>query len=133
MLKIRLARIGRKHEPVFRVVLTDSKNAAKSGRVLEVLGNYDSRRGEKAVIDGERVKHWISKGAQLSGTVHNMMVGRKVIEGEKLNVLPKKKPILKEGAGESTATASVATETTPAETPAPAEQAEVSTETAVAE
>ncbi|MFZ2523132.1 MAG: 30S ribosomal protein S16 [Minisyncoccia bacterium] len=45
MLKIRLQRVGRKHEPVFRLVLTDSKNSTKSGKYLENLGNYDARRG----------------------------------------------------------------------------------------
>lgn len=97
MLKIRLQRVGRVHEPVYRLVLTDSKNSTKSGRYLENLGNYDSRRGEKAVFNEERVKHWISKGAQLSGTAHNLLVSKKVVQGKKINVLPKKKPIVKEG------------------------------------
>lgn len=97
MLKIRLQRVGRKHEPVFRLVLTDSKNSTKSGKFIEILGNYDSRRGEKAVYKDERIKHWLSKGAQASGTVHNFLVSRKIIEGKKVNVLPKKKPIIKEG------------------------------------
>ncbi|MFO0718839.1 MAG: 30S ribosomal protein S16 [Candidatus Paceibacterota bacterium] len=97
MLKIRLQRVGRKHEPTFRLVLSDSKNSPKSGKTLETLGAYDSRRGEKAEFKNDRIKHWISKGAQLSGTVHNLLVSKKVIEGKKINVLPKKKPIAKEG------------------------------------
>ena len=92
---IRLQRVGRKHEPVFRLVLTDSKNGPKSGKFLEILGNYDARRGEKAEFKVERVKHWISKGAQLSGTVHNILVERKVIEGKKINVSKKSKKIEK--------------------------------------
>jgi len=96
MLMIRLQRVGRKHVPVFRVVLTDSKNSTKSGRSLEVLGSYDSRDDKAKIIDGERVKYWISKGAKLSGTLHNFLVGTKVIEGKKINVLPKKRPIKKE-------------------------------------
>lgn len=97
MLKIRLQRVGRKHEPTFRLVLSDSKNSPKSGKTLETLGAYDSRRGEKAEFKNDRIKHWMSKGAQLSGTVHNLLVSRKVIDGKKINVLPKKKPIVKEG------------------------------------
>lgn len=97
MLKIRLQRVGRKHEPTFRLVLSDSKNSPKSGKTLETLGAYDSRRGEKSEFKNDRIKHWISKGAQLSGTVHNLLVSKKVIEGKKINVLPKKKPIAKEG------------------------------------
>lgn len=93
MLKIRLQRVGRKHIPTFRVVLTDSKNSTKSGRFLEVLGSYDPRDDKSKIVQSERVKHWISKGAQLSGTLHNFLVHTKVIEGKKINVLPKKRPI----------------------------------------
>lgn len=96
MLKIRLQRVGRKNIPTFRVVLTDSKNSTKSGRFLEVLGSYDTRDDKNKKVDLERVKYWISKGAKLSGTLHNFLVGTKAIEGKKINVLPKKRPIKKE-------------------------------------
>jgi small subunit ribosomal protein S16 len=129
MLKIRLQRVGRKHEPVFRLVLTDSKNSTKSGRFLEILGNYDSRRGEQAVFNAPRITHWMSQGAQASETVHNLLVTKKIIEGKKINVLPRKKPIAKEGqepqGAEGTQGASANTDVnthantdTPAETPA---------------
>lgn len=95
---IRLQRVGRKHEPVFRLVLTDSKNGPKSGKFLEILGSFDARRGEKAVFDTEKIKHWISRGAKLSDTVHNLFVERKMIEGKKINVLPRKSPIISEEA-----------------------------------
>lgn len=90
MLKIRLQRTGRKNEPTFRLVLTDSKNSAKSGRFLEVLGNYDSRKGEKAEFKSDRISHWMSVGAQVSDTVHNLLVDKKIVAGKKLNKLPKK-------------------------------------------
>lgn len=96
MLMIRFQKVGRKHEPVFRLVLTDSKNGPQSGKFLEVLGNMDARRGDKAVIDEEKVKNWISKGAKLSDTVHNLLVDKKIISGKKINVLPKKAPIKSE-------------------------------------
>jgi len=96
MLMIRLQRVGRKHEPVFRLVLTDSKNGPKSGKFLEILGSFDARRSEKAEFKTDRVKYWMGMGAKLSGTVHNLLVERKVIEGKKINVLPKKSPIIKE-------------------------------------
>jgi len=95
MLKIRLQRVGRKNDPSFRIVITDSKNGPKSGRALEVLGSYDARHGEPQ-IDGDRVKHWISMGAQVSDTMHNLLVKNKIIEGKAVNVLPKKSPIVKE-------------------------------------
>ena len=91
MLMIRLQRTGRKHEPTFRVVLTDSKNGPKSGKYLKNLGWYDTRLKNKAdQMDTEAIKHWISKGAQISLTLHNFLVGAKVIEGKKKNALPKK-------------------------------------------
>ena len=96
MLKIRLQRVGRKHEPRFRLVLTDSKNSTKSGKFLEILGNYDATHGEDSQFKSDRIKHWISVGAKASGTVHNLLIDKKVIEGKKINVLPKKLPILKE-------------------------------------
>ena len=96
MLMIRLQRVGRIHEPTFRLVLTDSKNSTKSGKYLEVLGSYDPRRDNKIEqFDLDRIKHWISKGAKLSLTVHNFLVHKKAIDGKKMNALPKRKPIVK--------------------------------------
>jgi small subunit ribosomal protein S16 len=94
MLKIRLQRIGRKNDPAFRAVLTDSKNSTKSGRFLEIVGSYNPKAGE-AKFESARIQYWISKGAQLSDTMHNFLVHHKVIEGKKKNVLPKKKPTMK--------------------------------------
>ncbi len=118
MLMIRLQRVGRKHEPVFRLVLTDSKNGPKSGKFLEILGSYDARKGDKAEFKTERVKELMSKGAKLSDTVHNLLVDRKEIEGKKINVLPKK-----------TATKKEVVEETPVATPEPAPAPETPAET----
>ncbi len=103
MLKIRLQRTGRKNEPTFRLVLTDSKNSTKSGRFLEVLGNYDSRKGDKAEFKSDRISHWMSVGAQVSDTVHNLLVDKKLISGKKLNKLPKKSAPVKEVVAEAPA------------------------------
>ncbi len=123
MLKIRLQRVARKHIPIFRVVLTDSKNSTKSGKFHEVLGTYNLMTDEKKV-DADRIKYWISKGAQPSGTVHNYLVHERIIPGKKINVLPKRRPIKKEEApaspkatqGEPVAEATPVAEA-PAETP----------------
>ena len=48
-------------------------------------------------IKADRVKHWMGHGAKLSDTVHNWLIDKKVIPGKKVNALPKKKPIAKEG------------------------------------
>ena len=94
MLKIRLQRVGRKNDPSFRAVLTDSKNSTKSGRFLEIVGTYNPKAGV-ANFKSDRITYWISKGAKLSDTMHNFLVHQKVIEGKKINVLPKKKPTMK--------------------------------------
>lgn len=96
MLKIRLQRVGRKHEPTFRLVLTDSENSTKSGKYLEILGNFDARKGEKASFKTDRVSYWMSKGAKTSDTVHNLLVDKKVITAKKINKLPLKVAIKKE-------------------------------------
>lgn len=114
MLMIRLQRIGRKHEPAFRLVLTDSKNSTKSGKFLEILGNYDSRRGEKAEFKADRIAYWMGTGAQLSDTVHNLLIDKKIITGKKINKLPKKSAPKVEVPVEAPATA-------PTPTPAPVE------------
>lgn len=129
MLKIRLQRTGRKNEPTFRLVLTDSKNSAKSGRFLEVLGNYDSRKGEKAEFKSDRISHWMSVGAQVSDTVHNLLVDKKIVTGKKLNKLPKKSAPVKEVVAEApapgVAPVAVAEEVAPAVETAPEAKEEV--------
>ena|ERR1035437_1985294 len=91
MLKIRLQRIGRKNDPAFRVLLTDSKNSTKSGKFLEILGSYNVKSGEM-LFKADRISHWIKNGAQISNTVHNFLVHQKLIIGKKKNVLSKKSP-----------------------------------------
>jgi len=96
MLKIRLQRVGRKHEPAFRLVLTDSKNSTKSGKFLEVLGNHDFRLEKNTKLNKDRILHWIKVGAQPSDTAHNLLIVHKIITGKKINVLPKKTVAKKE-------------------------------------
>jgi small subunit ribosomal protein S16 len=123
MLKIRLQRTGRKHEPTFRVVLTESTNSTKSGRYQEILGSHDPRRPDATVLKEDRIKHWIAQGAQTSGTLHNMLISKGVIAGKKINVLPLKRPIKKEGAD-----APVEAKAAPAAEAAPAPAPEVAPE-----
>lgn len=95
MLSIRLQRVGRKNDPSFRVVLIDSHRASRSGKAVEVLGSYDARKGAP-VLREERIRHWLASGAQPSGTVHNLLISGKILEGKKINVLAKKTPPKKE-------------------------------------
>lgn len=89
MLKMRLQRTGRKNEPNFRVVLGEHTNSAQSGKFIEILGSYDPKAGVVSMKE-DRVKYWLSKGAQASGTVHNFLVDKKLVDGKKINVMPKR-------------------------------------------
>lgn len=89
MLKIRMQRTGRKNEPQFRIVVGEHTMGPKSGKFLEKLGSYNPKTKEK-ILNTERVEYWIGKGALLSDTMHNLLVGMGVRKGKKINVLPKK-------------------------------------------
>lgn len=104
MLKIRLQRTGRKHESTFRIVLTDSKNGPQSGGFKEVLGSYNPKSNEKQV-KADRVTYWMSQGAQVSNTVTNILIGEGIVKGRKINVLPKKSPVIDEEAVKAAAEA----------------------------
>ena len=84
MLMIRLSRVGKKHHPLYRVVISE-KRKDMAGDYLELLGQYDPHTNI-ANLKAERIKYWISKGAQTSGTVHNLLVGNKIIIGDKIKV-----------------------------------------------
>ncbi len=109
MLKMRLQRVGRKNDPSFRVVVTDSRSGPKSNKQVDTLGSY-SAKTNLFKIDGDRAKDWISKGVQVSPTVHNLMVTNKIVEGKKINVLPKKSPIIDEAKVKAEADAKAAAE-----------------------
>ncbi len=89
MIIVRLQRVGRKNDPSFRVIVVDSRRAAKTGDYLEMVGSYDPRT-DRVELKAERIKHWMKEGAQVSDTLHNLLVSQKIIEGKKINVLPKK-------------------------------------------
>jgi small subunit ribosomal protein S16 len=88
MTIIRFLRTGKKNQAFFRVVVTDKRNPAKAGRFLEILGFYNPLTKEKSLKE-DRIKYWISKGAQTSDTVHNLLIREGVIEGKKI---PKHRP-----------------------------------------
>ncbi len=73
MLKLRLARAGRKKRPYYRVVVTEH-TAPRDGRFLEILGQYDPIVEPAAFsVHTERVQHWLSQGAQPTPTVHRLL------------------------------------------------------------
>lgn len=116
MLMIRMQRTGRKNEPQFRIVVGEHTMGPKSGKFLEKLGSFNPKTDEKT-LDVERVKYWMSNGAQTSPRVHNLLVDMGVVKAKKINVLPKKTVEKKEEA----APAAEVAEAPAVEAPAPAE------------
>jgi small subunit ribosomal protein S16 len=92
MLKIRLQRTGRKNDAHFRVVVTPHHLKGTTTKFAEIVGSYDVKNG-KMTLKEDRVKHWLSVGAQPSATVHNYLVTTKVIDAKKVRTLPKKKAV----------------------------------------
>lgn len=96
MLVIRMQRIGRRNDPAFRVVLTEKRSKPTSGQ-QEILGSFHPKTKE-TVLKNERILYWISKGAQASDTVRNLLVSKGVTQGKKRNIV--NVPTVKESAGE---------------------------------
>jgi small subunit ribosomal protein S16 len=73
MVVLRLKRMGRAHRPFYRLGAMD-KRSPRDGRVIEELGWYDPvGKGDQINFKTDRVKHWISVGAQPSETVANLL------------------------------------------------------------
>ena len=73
MLKIRLRRMGNRHRPFYRVVVSNGRKVPASS-AIEEIGTYDPRQSPSLInIDTDRVDHWVGKGAQLSETVAKLV------------------------------------------------------------
>ena len=73
MLKIRLRRVGRSKQPLYRVVIAEH-TAQRDGRFVEIVGQYDPASKDKNInLNEERIKYWISVGAQPTETVHRIL------------------------------------------------------------
>lgn len=70
-VKIRLARIGKKHAPFYRIVAIDSRRK-RNGASLEILGTYNPLSGEFVQFHQERINHWISQGAEATNAVKKL-------------------------------------------------------------
>ena len=72
-VKLRLMRMGKTKQPVYRVVAADSRSP-RDGRFIEILGTYDPRaEPTRVVIDNERAQRWLQKGAQPTETVARLL------------------------------------------------------------
>lgn len=90
MLTIRFARVGKRNKAQFKIMLQEH-TVAPGGRHIEILGSYNPHSKE-AVLKEDRIKYWVSKGAQMSDTAANLFMKKGVIEGKKRVVkVPAKK------------------------------------------
>ena len=122
MLTIRLTRKGKKNQPFFRVVLVDKRRSSTGGRSVEDLGYIDPLKKRRS-LKADRIKYWISKGAQPSPSIHNLLVTEKIIDAKKIVKKSKKPAVVATPAGAPAPVASapaVKAEPKPAEA-APAE------------
>jgi small subunit ribosomal protein S16 len=71
--RIRLARVGSKKNPIYRVVVADSRSP-RDGRFIEIVGRYNPQTQPSTIdLDGDKIKDWIAKGAQPSDSVRRLL------------------------------------------------------------
>ncbi len=115
-LKICLARGGAKKRPFYRVVVADSRSP-RDGRYIEKLGTFDPLKAKDAadriVLDAEKAKDWIAKGAQPTDRVARLLesvgVGKREARNNPEKALPKKKAQERAAAAAEAAAAADAT------------------------
>ena len=88
MLAIKLQRIGKKHQPSYRVVVAE-KRSKMGAPPAEDLGSYNPF-SKQVTLRQERVEYWLKVGAQPTVTVHNLLVGKGVLKVSKVPVKMKK-------------------------------------------
>ena len=83
MLIIRLQRVGKLKKPTYRLIISE-KSRSTCGTYLESLGSFNPHDKEKGlVLKTDRIKYWLEKGAQVSNTVHNILLKQGLAKGEK--------------------------------------------------
>jgi small subunit ribosomal protein S16 len=71
--RIRLTRVGSKKNPVYRVVVADSRSP-RDGRFIEIVGRYNPQTDPSTIdLDEAKVKDWLAKGAQPSDSVARLI------------------------------------------------------------
>ncbi|MBI5220561.1 MAG: 30S ribosomal protein S16 [Candidatus Liptonbacteria bacterium] len=88
MLAIKLKRVGKKHQPSYRIMVAERRSKA-TGVGVEDLGHYNPF-SKSFAVQKERVQYWLSKGAQPTQTLHNLFLKHGVTTGQKIAVKMKK-------------------------------------------
>ncbi|MFZ2188691.1 MAG: 30S ribosomal protein S16 [Candidatus Moraniibacteriota bacterium] len=117
MLTIRLARTGKRNTAQFKIMLQE-RTIAPGGRHVEILGSYNPH-SKAVVLEADRIKYWIEKGAFLSDTMHNLLVKNGVISEKKRIVKLPKKAVVAEAEAPKEDAAAPKAEEVPAEVVAP--------------
>ena len=87
MLMIRLQRVGKIKHPSYRLIVSEKSRDTQAGS-LEILGRYNPVAKPKIIeFKADRVQHWLTRGAQPSATVHNLLVAQGIIAGKKMRVV----------------------------------------------
>jgi small subunit ribosomal protein S16 len=85
MLTIRLSRTGKRKQPYYRIVLQE-KTRDPWSPAIEVLGQLNPRKDRaETTLNEERIKYWLSQGAEVSKGLHNLFVDKKLIKTDKIN------------------------------------------------
>ncbi len=83
MLMIRLQRVGKKKLASYRLVISEKARDTQDV-YLELLGTFNPHAKENAFLpNAERITYWLSKGAQASPTIHNLLVGAGIVKEKK--------------------------------------------------
>ncbi|HXW51474.1 MAG TPA: 30S ribosomal protein S16 [Candidatus Acidoferrales bacterium] len=91
-VKIRLRRTGAKKQPSYRFVVADSRSP-RDGRFLEIVGHYNPRRVPvDLVIDEEKVKRWLGRGAQPTASAARLLADRGLYDKAKIPVRKARAP-----------------------------------------
>ena len=73
MVRLRLTRVGGRKDPIWRIVVADSRSP-RDGRVIETIGHYNAQTEPSTIrVDSERARHWLERGAQPSDQVRNLL------------------------------------------------------------
>ncbi len=87
MLRIRFQRLGKRKQPSYRIIVSEKTKDTQAGS-LELLGVYNPVQVPNIVnVNIDRIKYWMSVGAELSTSVHNLLVSQGLIEGKKQGVV----------------------------------------------
>jgi small subunit ribosomal protein S16 len=96
MVRIRLRRSGAKKQPTYRFVVADA-HAPRDGRFIEILGHYNPRTQPRTVVvDEDKARQWLAKGAQPSDTVRRLFAEKGIVERGPIPTT-KRKPKSEEG------------------------------------